>query len=626
MKFKYVIADVETFSNYHSCTFKDINTGEYAEFVICKWRNDLEKYAWFINGIEMLVGYNNMAYDDHILHFVFSNHRDWVLSELNGAEIAEQIYRHSNMTINTDRARIHKKKYLYKPVDLFLLHHFDNPAKSTSLKQIEVRLKYHNVQDLPFEPSRKVKEEDIPIILSYCRNDVDITEELFKYSKRMLSLRRKIGEKYDVNVLSYNDVKLGEVITKKAYEQYSGLHPREFSRLRTFRNIIKVKNCIPPSVHFKTKYMNNILDMLRKLELSGTKGYFHANVTLGTKTYKLGQGGLHSEDYACVVERKPDQVLVEKDVASMYPSIILNEKIYPEHLGEAFLEGYKDIYYQRLKAKKDEKVAKDNGLHDEEAETLNAAFKLALNGTYGKLGSEYSWLYDIQALMRVTVAGQLYLLMLIEAFVENDIEVVSANTDGVVILYNKEEKQDTVDKIHQWWQKQTGLILENTHYDKIIFSNVNNYMAVFSNGYVKYKGEYEIDKALHKDNSSRIVPIAISEYFLNGTDPKETIMNHKDIYDFCISTKMRRGQIAKYMKPDKVEILGRVNRYYVSNNGYKLIKEYDDGRQQELVANQKLTLFNKYEDKDDYDIDYSYYIKEANKRIRQAETNQISIW
>lgn len=219
--------------------------------------------------------------------------------------------------------------------------------------------------------------------------------------------------------------------------------------------------------------------------------------------------------------------------------------------------------------------------------------------------------------------------MLIEEFVLNGITVLSANTDGVVIRYKKSD-QPLIDRIHKWWENTTQLILEDTFYDKIVQSNVSSYLAVLSHSGPKFKGEYEIDKALHKDHSALIVPKALAEYHIHGTPVETTIRNCKDIYDFCLSSRMKSNQAAIMVKEvdrNIIEIpLGKTNRYYVSNKGVKLIKKYDKGTRQELVANRRLTLFNKYEELDNYNIDYSYYIQECNKRIRAVSNSQLSLF
>lgn len=62
----------------------------------------------------------------------------------------------------------------------------------------------------------------------------------------------------------------------------------------------------------------------------------------------------------------------------MYPSIILEHKVYPQHLGESFLQVYAKIKSDRIKAK------------HEGNKVVDATLKLSLNGLSGNLQSEYS--------------------------------------------------------------------------------------------------------------------------------------------------------------------------------------------------------------------------------------------
>lgn len=71
-------------------------------------------------------------------------------------------------------------------------------------------------------------------------------------------------------------------------------------------------------------------------------------------------------------------MLVDSDVRSLYPSIILKNKLFPAHLGEAFLDVYNTIYEQRVSAKA------------EGRQIENETLKLALNGLTGNLQSIYS--------------------------------------------------------------------------------------------------------------------------------------------------------------------------------------------------------------------------------------------
>ena len=70
------------------------------------------------------------------------------------------------------------------------------------------------------------------------------------------------------------------------------------------------------------------------------------------------------------------------------------------------------------------------------------------------------------------------------------------------------------------------------------------------------------------------------------------------------------------------EELQKTNRYYISNRGGYFLATYDDGGNDKKIEAGKIrgkqrawktTIFNRYEKKDDYDINYKYYIREANK-------------
>ncbi len=47
----------------------------------------------------------------------------------------------------------------------------------------------------------------------------------------------------------------------------------------------------------------------------------------------------------------------------------------------------------------------------------------------GLLDMEHSWLYNPKGIMKVRCGGQLILLWIIERCVQNEIDVISANTD-----------------------------------------------------------------------------------------------------------------------------------------------------------------------------------------------------
>jgi len=151
-------------------------------------------------------------------------------------------------------------------------------------------------------------------------------------------------------------------------------------------------------------------------------------IELAGVRYQMGIGGLHSVEKSQHIEKNDDYLLFELDVAAFYPNIILQQKLAPKSLGEPFLKVYESIVNRRIAAKrKGDKVA-------------DATLKIAINGSFGKLGSKYSALYSPDLLIQTTITGQLALLMLIERMEAAGISVKSANTDGIVIHCNKSKR------------------------------------------------------------------------------------------------------------------------------------------------------------------------------------------
>src|ERR1017187_7366641 len=140
----------------------------------------------------------------------------------------------------------------------------------------------------------------------------------------------------------------------------------------------------------------------------------------------MGIGGLHSAESGVAHVAGSNYMLIDRDVTSYYPSIILNLGLYPQHMGEAFLTVYRSLVERRVAAKKaGDKVT---------AESL----KIAVNGSFGKLGSKWSALYAPDLLIRVTITGQLSLLMLIEMIELAGLPVLSGNTDGILVKCHKD--------------------------------------------------------------------------------------------------------------------------------------------------------------------------------------------
>ena len=240
--------------------------------------------------------------------------------------------------------------------------------------------------------------------------------------------------------------------------------------------------------------------------------------------------------------------------------------------------------------------------------------------------------------MQITLNGQLLLTMLAESLVNSfgtKIQVLQINTDGITVKIPR-EFVNAYYGLCRLWEHQTKLNLEYAEYSKMVIRDVNNYLAVDINGKIKYKGAFEVDKfvgsepAYHKDNSFRIIPLAISEYFVNNIPIEQTIKNHTNIYDFCGRQKFTKesyGQI-HYLNVDKQisEKQQKNVRYYISNKGASFYKYYNKGTNEVINKGYRVTIFNNFIKKDNYDINYNFYIRECNKIIKEIEKIQLSLF
>jgi hypothetical protein len=170
--------------------------------------------------------------------------------------------------------------------------------------------------------------------------------------------------------------------------------------------------------------------------------------------------------------------------------------------------------------------------------------KVAINGSFGKLGSKWSTLYSPDLMIQVTITGQLALLMFIEALEEAGIPVVSANTDGVVFKCPASRRPD-VDAIVATWEKATGFETEETRYKALYSRDVNNYIAIKPDGKIKLKGAYA-QAGLQKNPTNEIAVEAAVKYLSQGVPVEETVGNCGDLTKFVTVRQVQGGAIQGY--------------------------------------------------------------------------------
>lgn len=621
-------------------------------------------------------GYNNNKYDRLMLSalLMYYNQFDKPSKLIEFLyDISQRIIRNSDNDVlwqDNFTNMLMKNRLNFRDLDLFQIFRLDHFHKS--LKQTSINIKWYNLLEYHMPPiseldvdyyyrlteNRGLSIEQLNRLYrnsferylhpawkkemeEYNDNDVFICCELVRMNQEEIRLRYMISKEYEINVLSASRSTIADKVIVKLYSKFTGLHPKRFIDTKTIRRKIEVSEILSDKIQFLSPQLNDLLQSLLSLVLRGEKGEFERTFTYAGTSYTLATGGLHSNEIPAIYVADDKQTIVDRDVTSYYPNLIRSLKVCQKHLNpKAWFRIADTIVDERTEHKH---LAKDKSLSlilQIKHFTAAACLKIVANaGIFGKMGSEKSFLCDKKAMYKVTINGQLFLLMLIERLEDAGIHVISANTDGIVTIVPK-GLEETADNICHWWEKHLGLELEFTSYSKYITEGVNSYLTVKTDGKKKFKGRMNPKmylEDLSKGYNSPIVAKAVTEYFINGTPVMETLRNSKSILDFCRTQNVNRKYYIEYTHVVDhkmvVEEVQRNTRFYVSLTGGSLMKVeilgWDENNQPKLkksslCAGQRVTVCNLVEDKDisELNINYLYYYNECMAIIEPIEQSR----
>lgn len=324
---------------------------------------------------------------------------------------------------------------------------------------------------------RFIIEEYIPPMMYYNKNDCFIGCEMMRLNIDEIRLRYNIARSYGLNVLSASRSNISDAFIEKFYSEMSGLHPSQWKGKKTERKAMAFKKVIFDFINFKTEPLQKLLrEMKEVIVFSIGKDAFSREVSINNGIYTIATGGLHSKDIpgalysnwptddASSTGEQSQKSLnrfkyVHWDISSFYPSIMVQYGVAPAHLDQK-------VFVKLIKWIRDTRVTAKHTKGDIDgvpANILAAVLKIVINAIYGKLGFEHGDLCDRLAVLKVTINGQLMIMMLCEELELNGIEVISANTDGIVVkLY--ENKVDTFNTIANNWKQLTGLDADSEEY------------------------------------------------------------------------------------------------------------------------------------------------------------------
>jgi hypothetical protein len=496
-----------------------------------------------------MVGFNNIGFDYPILHALLTGATPWTAG---GAYyIAQEIItsrdKWSHNVWLSDR--------LIPQIDLFKIHHFDNKARRTSLKALQVAMRSESVEDLPIPPGTVLTFEQMNLLREYNAHDVEETRCFLEHSRHMIDFRRKLDMQGDV--LNFSDKKIGTQTLQDALGEdlcyYRDLNTGKREPRQTPRDRIALGELILPNVKFEHAEFQRVFNWLAAQVITETKGVFHdLHAVVDDFRFDYGTGGIHGSVERKAYSETATHALIDIDVTSLYPSIAIVNGFAPAHLGATFTSVYANLRARRMEYAK--------------GTPENAALKLALNGAYGDSNNKHSFLCDSAFTMAITINGQLQLSMLAERVTQvPSVELIQINTDGLTVRIER-TRESAFCAVCEQWERETGLQLEKARYARMWVRDVNNYLAETTDKRLKRKGAYLTDRAWHQDPSALVVPKLAEAALVHGADVESAAWCHADPFDFMHRGRAQGGDVHRLGTHD----MPRTFRYFLARDGEPL--------------------------------------------------------
>ena len=577
-----IVFDLEISKNYFLCGFKKVKDGKVLQIdTKTSLTKDQRKKIISVLRKVTIIGFNSSRYDIPMLLKALEGVSTMTLFKMSETIIKENLP--NFITMN---------RFDVQKIDG--IDHFDlmpvQPSLFVSLKSLGVRLNSKRLQELPYAYDKILSDTEIDVIRKYNINDLDVTIDLYNEVKHEVVLRVEMGKVYGIDLRSKSGAQVATAVLLKMTD-YKG-------KAQPIPKGIKYK--APSCITFKTDHLQELLLNLQShiFEINKKNGqpivpeWLKKNpIVIGNTKYQVGVGGLHDKQKKTVKHSSETQNIIDIDVVSFYPSMMLEFDFFPKI--KDFAKVYKDIYVNRLKAKKEGDKFTSNSL------------KLVLNSSFGLMGSMYSKFYSPETMIHVTITGQLLLLMLIEELESNGIEVFYGNTDGITAVVSD---LAVFRAIVFDWELTTGMIMEENFFKAVYIRDVNAFINITEDGDIKSKGVYA-EPTLSKNNEYPIVFDSIKAFLKDGVPMLQTLTECKDFTRFISGRTVSKGGMYKG------EYLGKVVRFYFAEGGEPIFYKNIHGNMAKVATTDGCKPIMDLPDTIPADLDYHKYLELADKHL-----------
>lgn len=670
MEKEVFIFDLETFPNYFLAVFKSVSNKKLYYFEISDRLNqNKELYEFLHFRCKGLIGFNNLNFDYPVLH-------NTVL--ISTKHTAQSIYENVKTIINNKYSSIWESDTIIPQLDLYRVWHYNNKNKSTSLKWLEFAMRLPNVEDLPYAVGTELTFEQMDHIKEYCVNDIEATYKFYLKSLKHIELRKFYTNHESLSLMNDSEIGMSKKIFGKYLSKEMGISIKELNQLRTYRKKINIKDIIFNYIKFNDEInkstLNKFNESVWEYNIDEEKALNSIKFSVPYKNVvrEYAEGGLHSFGKPGIYESNDEYVLCDVDFASYYPHISFRNKLHPRHIPEPIFNRIYEGFYtdRKLYSKKDPRnyVLKI---------ILNGSYGLSKDKYAYLYDPKWQLAICINGqLMLTLLTEKIFELCKFEPqiiFENTDGAMYRIKRSDLDNLNNACKIVEEIVNIPLETQICEKIIARDVNnYINIIDKNNIKFKGVFEidRDYHKnhskrivplalanyYINNINVENTINNhikecDNSTSIV----KEWDYDNNQP--IYYNNYGIYDFCLGAKMKGSNelISREILSNTIieNKCSKMTRYYVSNTGVELIKVLpaleknyltetdkfkiktgtnqlnifdfieDDitidpsDREENLESGYKCTIFNKFEQKNNYNINYDYYINECNKIIKQ---------
>ena len=526
------------------------------------------------NGKFAFVGFGNKYYDNIILNYIIKN-KD-ILSDAGSTSITDMIDNVLDKILNEQDQELEKQ---YKYVSVF--NSFDLQKFLFSKDQQVSLEQFVNASDFKYTDSN---------------HDVDNIVNILDFNKERIEARSAIEEIYNEDLFDAHEGVVCAKLMKSLYARKNSLKRSDLRSVSKSIGKVCLGDIVFPEVSFRTEQMKMFLDELKNETIIVGQDWAKY-VSIGKYELIMNLAGLRMNTEPCMLKSDDDGMLYNIDVKSFYPSVLVGYRVKPSQVNDTFIDIYGDMLSKRLEfaASGDEKCSE--------------AMKYMLNGIVGQFMIENSWLYDPVASFKIRINGALLMLMLIEEL-KDYADIKCVTIDGMLV-----KSHEDISNVISQWSGKTKLNATVKHYEYAYMLTNNDYITDSTS-----KGFFSYHSNNGRNNVPNIVKVAVEENLVNGVPVKTTISGSSDIRDYLMSISSN----------DTLEWNGSIfknARFYFSND-QKLCKVKDGGYFSEPtlvpVTDCGVTVTDTIGDSFPDNIDYGYYVSEANHIIEKLRVQQLN--